>query len=180
MPNWVYNELTVESDNAERVEAVRAKLFAKDEDGNDKFSFAVLLPEERDNPEYRIYPDDKGSIDITKVDERVDAEGRKHYFNWYKFNCDKWGTKWDADNWTEGGVPNKIKVSFDTAWCEPDNWYAELCRAFPDVKISMEVDDIAWCKVYRYENGKHVNTKTWTEDEETGERIWIEDNEKAV
>ena len=44
--------------------------------------------------------------------------------NWYEWNCNNWGTKWDASNITiEDSTKNSILLTFDTAWSPPQAWF---------------------------------------------------------
>jgi len=49
--------------------------------------------------------------------------------NWYAWNIDNWGTKWDVspDDWDRNG--NAISMSFDSAWSPPVNLYETLTNA---------------------------------------------------
>ena len=54
--------------------------------------------------------------------------------NWYEWNCDNWGTKWDCSDshYTE---EDKI-LQFQTAWACPDKIIAEMKLMFPDLKFN--------------------------------------------
>ena len=53
--------------------------------------------------------------------------------DWYGWNCDNWGTKWDCSDSTydEG---DKI-LQFQTAWACPEKIIAEMKLAFPDLRF---------------------------------------------
>ena len=53
--------------------------------------------------------------------------------NWYEWNCDNWGTKWDCSDshYTE---EDKI-LQFQTAWACPEKIIAEMKLAFPDLRF---------------------------------------------
>ena len=54
--------------------------------------------------------------------------------DWYGWNCDNWGTKWDCSDshYTE---EDKI-LQFQTAWACPDKIIAEMKLMFPDLKFN--------------------------------------------
>ena len=54
--------------------------------------------------------------------------------NWYDWNCNNWGTKWDCSDshYTE---EDKI-LQFQTAWACPDKIIAEMKLMFPDLKFN--------------------------------------------
>ena len=58
---------------------------------------------------------------------------------WYNWNCNHWGTKWDA---SESYVDNideiddlddedDLVVMFNTAWSAPEPWYQKLSEIIP-------------------------------------------------
>jgi len=53
--------------------------------------------------------------------------------DWYGWNCDNWGTKWDCSDSTydEG---DKI-LQFQTAWACPEKIIAEMKLVFPDLRF---------------------------------------------
>ncbi len=66
-------------------------------------------------------------------------------FDWYTWNCDNWGTKWDAYesiisyNYDINPNPNIIQVdiTFLTAWSAPYAWLGTVSRTYPDVKFTL-------------------------------------------
>lgn len=47
--------------------------------------------------------------------------------NWYGWNVENWGTKWDAGvNYWERIDENTIMIEFDTAWSPPVEFYSTL------------------------------------------------------
>lgn len=155
MPNWVNNDLRITSENPDRIKAIRAKLFTVYNgtdfvgcDGKEYLSYAVLIPEDINDPNYRVKPE---NANITAIDKRDDGT----IFNWYDFHCDKWGCKWDVSPEecviTEDTDRN-ICVSFTSPWDCPCAWYHKLCEEFPDVSIELVAMDEAMD--YYWENGK--------------------------
>lgn len=53
------------------------------------------------------------------------------YFSWYDWNCQHWGTKWNA--YESKAIPGG--VSFETAWSAPHVVIAALAARFPDATI---------------------------------------------
>ena len=102
--------------------------------------FNADVPEDRRNLDYRIYPDATGWTGIQKEDERVDVNGRKHYFDWYKFHLEKWGTKWNAESKKaeieDLGDGNAVATyDFDTASNYPEPWFLAVVAKWPDLKF---------------------------------------------
>lgn len=72
-------------------------------------------------------------VDPTVSREEYD-EGK-----WYDSNCEYWGCKWDVtikDAYIDF-EDEEIRLSFDTAWSPPLNFYKELCKRF---NISLNAD----------------------------------------
>lgn len=67
--------------------------------------------------------------------------------NWYNWQVNNWGTKWDADVYHIDSnllsEPNSsevtLKVCFSTAWSPPTNWFNSLCDMLRDDEVSMEI-----------------------------------------
>lgn len=72
-----------------------------------------------------IIPEPKLEIDCPKKYIRtelshVQEDELKPWFDWYKWHCDKWGTKWGAyDGYTQTGK-TWIRLVFSTAWYFPE------------------------------------------------------------
>ncbi|MEE3759699.1 hypothetical protein V2H33_21955 [Escherichia coli] len=82
------------------------------------------------------------------VGSREDGTGR----NWYKFHLDKWGTKWNAYDCSIVEQENKMIITFDTAWSEPEEIVREIHKWFPEFMLTHEYFDEGWgffgCKRY--------------------------------
>lgn len=50
--------------------------------------------------------------------------------NWYDWNMQHWGTKWDVEDPVVMLVDNTIEINCDTAWGPPDVWARETARIF--------------------------------------------------
>ena len=63
--------------------------------------------------------------------------------NWYDWNCEKWGTKWNLDSGTSSEFEDRenglavIKYNFDTAWSPPDVVIKELAKQYPELKMQL-------------------------------------------
>ncbi|CAB4172046.1 hypothetical protein UFOVP1346_55 [uncultured Caudovirales phage] len=64
--------------------------------------------------------------------------------NWYNWNCEHWGTKWDACDaqvdhsdlgWECEEGEESLTYSFDTAWSDPASWFEVLGAKWPDLKL---------------------------------------------
>lgn len=80
---------------------------------------------------------------------------------WYEWRCEKWGTKWNADNSDVCVSLDGLEASywFDTAWCAPIPVVEELSRKFPEAEMVMDSFYESWtCARSRFEGGECVGT----------------------
>ena len=87
----------------------------------DVFSFNNFVPQQKDDPRYQ--------------------NGKEHAcataFNWYSWNCDNWGTKWDACETRLSWEGDDLVINFDTAWDVPREFIEKLSHLYPDVTIDV-------------------------------------------
>jgi hypothetical protein len=125
MPNWCYNNLSVYSDNKEKLEEVR-KAFCEDK----LLDYLVPMPEELKNQGFDSLSE--------KEQERLEQHnialyGSRDWFYWTNRN---WGTKWDVGAEDSKALESNdyavlenidiskdfkyfLKLSFDSAWGPP-------------------------------------------------------------
>jgi hypothetical protein len=104
MPNWCGNNAEFNNDDVAEVAKLEAHLKYLDEkDKTDNIQaglFGYFLPRP---PEF-----DEGE-------------------SWYGWNCENWGTKWEASIYSWEKVnENCIRINFDTAWSPPTAFYEFL------------------------------------------------------
>lgn len=71
--------------------------------------------------------------------QRYRANEAKYGFrNWYKWNLQHWGTKWDLDSSTQvEEQPNKLIYRFQTFENPPLPWFEVLRRSYLALKMNM-------------------------------------------
>ncbi len=117
MPNWCNNTLELQHDDAEMI--TRAKAAFKDGKLLNEF---CPVPESLHVTAGRV--GEKGSPEQTELEAQEKANIEAHgYSNWYDYCVNEWGTKWDVggDDYNEpiDEGPNKVIMSFDSAWAPP-------------------------------------------------------------
>lgn len=164
MTNWVYNNMTV-GGSKEQI---------------DKFISDMSQP----IPSH-IYPE--GSY-ISKDGEwkmeenivfsfwnAVAPTDLEHYFSsdhWYNWNCDNWGTKWDAkceesslDQLDRNEYPDgshSVTYRFETAWGAPNEVFVALAEKYPELEFG-----ITWEEEQGFgaelvgQNGEITETDSW-------------------
>jgi Ferredoxin-like domain in Api92-like protein len=156
MPNWVITKIYITGPE-DKIKEFEGKCLRpnRDEDGEFQrtFSFDRIKqrPEELVNtispspkPEVRKVKDMQGNEIVVEVyreninnatpDQQEELRRKYGHSNWYDWNCNNWGTKWDCSDshYTE---EDKI-LQFQTAWACPDKIIAEMKLMFPDLKFN--------------------------------------------
>lgn len=109
-------------------------------------------------------------------------------YDWYNWNCENWGTKWNAYNTaiTENS-PFFTEIEFDTAWSTPDPIIKALSVKYPNCVFEVIYADEDWGSNsgnYSYKNGDLICENTLTAEEAatkihgTREEYYGENNEE--
>ena len=117
MPNWCNNYLELEHDDPAMIE--RAKTAFADARLRAEF---CPVPESLHIVAGRVGSDEEP--DQKALEEATARNIATHgYGNWYDYCVNEWGTKWDVGgndyNEPQQDSPNKITMSFDSAWAPP-------------------------------------------------------------
>lgn len=134
MPNWCANHVTFKNVNAEEIKRLEDAF-----NSNKLFETFVAMPEELQDT---TSPSDKSNQDlITKYGTD----------NWYNWNVENWGTKWDA-NCEDGGIigqsETEITVGFDTAWSPPLAFYAKMEELGWEIRAAYFEPGMMFCGIY--------------------------------
>ena len=147
MPNWCNNRLSVRGPKAD-VQAFieKAKSAERKTYGGEPsvLSFASLVPPNYDDPDYQ-----------NAKECHVESDGEHPNFNWYNWQVNNWGTKWDVNpdeadveiNDDLGGDELEAVYSFSTAWSAPIEFYDAITEMFP----TLTFDAYGWepgCSVW--------------------------------
>jgi hypothetical protein len=121
MPNWCNNNLTLEHEDPAMIKRAYDAL----ERGEFLNEF-IPVPED-----LKITAGYLGDGDEQKELERKTAENREKYGygNWYDFQVNEWGTKWDVGGDGQSDIHpdgKMLHTSFDSAWSPPVNAYYKL------------------------------------------------------
>jgi hypothetical protein len=156
MPNWVITKIYITGPE-DKIKEFEGKCLRPNEDEDGEFQRAFSFdrikqrPEELVNtispspkPEVRKVKDMQGNEIVVEVyreninnatpDQQEELRRKYGHSNWYDWNCNNWGTKWDCSDshYTE---EDKI-LQFQTAWACPDKIIAEMKLMFPDLKFN--------------------------------------------
>ena len=142
MPNHCYNEIQIVSDKG--LAPIRKLIVNEKEDAEDAglidFNLCVPQPEE-----VRNSPAMLGREDREKP-------------NWYDWNTENWGTKWNAYQCEiiedcNGKYTDTLEIRFTTAWGVPDKWVKRLSE-----KLFEYDADANMCGFYRIEGYEDAGT----------------------
>ncbi|WP_405325530.1 hypothetical protein [Fibrobacter sp.] len=87
----------------------------------DAFSFNLFVPQDKTDPNYH-----------NGLEAHCGTE-----FNWFDWNIDHWGTKWDASDSSVEWEGDALVVKFNTAWSVPEEFIKALSKLYPKVSIAV-------------------------------------------
>lgn len=144
MPNHITNEVSfvgTEERVKELREFIKGQPWAESDDNSiSEFDFNKIIP-----PPANMVT---GTLSYDRMQE-LKAQGIP---NWYDWNIENWGTKWNAYNISS----TDEYIRFDTAWSTPDKVIEALSEKFPDVEIRVKYadEDLGYnCGTYTCLNG---------------------------
>jgi hypothetical protein len=183
MPNWVMNELTCVFQSEEEYNAFKEK--AKTEALYNSFFPMPSILEGTSSPhlapgdyinevnkhkntnfltlEEVATCDDEWVVHRAKeIIQNIKAFEQTGYHDWYSWNLDNWGVKWDASNCKSKELSdfNTIIFEFDSPWGTPEHFVRELSKLFPNATFEMVSGSIENDSHYEFtcEDGKFVET----------------------
>ena len=66
--------------------------------------------------------------------------------DWYHWNIDNWGTKWDVECYEEARIDDDyVELSFDSAWAPPVVWLEKVAKKYPKLKFSLKYNEPGMC-----------------------------------
>lgn len=160
MPNWCDNELWMHG-SKEDLEKIKAQVTNKE----GEFDFGLIVPTP-DHPDYNNEP--------------LPAEDMfKSKYNWYNWNVNNWGTKWNASDSVVGEVEEplegetnyRLQTWFSTAWAPSTPVTQALSEQYPNVFFEHKFIEEGgfFCGVIEFQNGEETHD-SW-EDEPSHESM---------
>lgn len=176
MPNWAYSDLVItgKSDALDQIEKTKFdfnKIIPPPQPLLDDCEAYCAVCKTRDNLDLTQHNKtckkcnigeniggrvghtgtDKERYSQLNKDEIKLAKGwRKKYGtdSWYEWNCDNWGTKWDASEIImERESPTELSVKFQTAWSPPEPIFMKLVEKY-NVRIEGEFETEGYEETY--------------------------------
>jgi len=166
MPNWVYNNLVIVandpvSDGADLerlVEQVGAEYCMKQSTYRDGKHEVSPVPVSQPFSFWNIVrPEDE---DLVKYEDSLGTPGAMPF--WYDWNCENWGTKWDAGNPSRHLHPHGVAYTFDTAWSPPLQAMAHLSQQHPNLILTLEwEEEQGFGGTFEFKNGEVEETDSY-------------------
>ena len=152
MPNWMHNYLTIEGPREllDYFKAVAAQPRVIDDTGAldpnpDGLSFWNF-----NSPPKNKYKEYFGTNGWSEGQRLGDSP-----YNWYNWNCEKWGVKWDASEVSISDNDTNLTYSFETPWGIPDGAFKAMSAQHPDLVFEVEYqEEQGWGGTIRYKKGK--------------------------
>lgn len=135
MPNWFYFSLEVSGKKEDVQEFVQNVKGSKDyETEGYEFDFNHFIPQ----PE-NIFRGNLGQ----KEEKYCEDNGLP---NWYRWNIDNWGTKWNAsvdDTWVISDLENVYSHHYDmrTAWADPRPIIIKMIEKYPHLDFEIQGEE---------------------------------------
>jgi len=145
MPNWVTNTLTVTGNKAdldkfvEQVGRTHTRQFSRYENVDGELRTITEDAEwTGDFTFWNIHAPDASILD----EYHGVADGKAGPNNWYAWNIDNWGTKWDASvSEVVHDGDNEWRVTFDTAWSPPYPVIAASAEQHPNLHFWLDWEE---------------------------------------
>lgn len=199
MPNWVKQKVTLYG-NHEKVEAVLFKVLPSEDyiNANKAFNEAFELPknlaEAGFKPEQFMKKTEFRDTDVTfdillpqpdmlfrdalsnKNEELLDKLGVP---NWYKWNRNNWGCKWDASESTfEWLDDDTAEITFWTPWEHAENWLSALadeCTKHSVLMCGLFANEDFGCLMGDFDNNDGTLSVYYSDyDSDIYEYVWGE------
>ena len=124
----------------------------------DDFSFENFVPADVNDPKYQ-----------NAKDACCQGDYRNPNFNWYDWNIDNWGCKWDASDSSVKWEGNDLVINFNTPWGTPEKFLEKFAKMYPDVTLEC---------FYFEEQGQFGKQKFWGDAKSENNWVWVLDSEK--
>jgi hypothetical protein len=144
MPNWVYNSIGV-SGNSQDLQgfmgkATKPRPWRDSEPDEERFSFWNFISP--DPTKLDLYFETNGwSKDMT-TGETIQTGNNE--FNWYNWNINNWGCKWDASeieiDYDEDDT-RFISIRFSTPWGMPEPVFRAMAEQHPELAFDFEWEE---------------------------------------
>jgi len=151
MPNWVTTKIKIRGKAEDLAAFVKKHIVTqkyKDGSTEDILDFETIIPSPKTIEEC---PAEYVIMDAEEAKENHlhwDDNDPTNWFNWYKWNIENWGTKWNSSNTSYPETDSilaqgstEIEIWLDTAWDPAMPVYNKLQEMYPNLKIDVYYGD---------------------------------------
>lgn len=141
LPNWIENVLTVKGETEDLLMFLDKHLIGS------WFKFDTVIPQpvtREECPKEYLVSDEIESRRL-KEDPPMSYPGDKTWFDWYNWNRDKWGCKWESEGFNpiskdmiKSEKITEIALKFTTAWTAPIPVVKALSVLYPRLGFILE------------------------------------------
>jgi hypothetical protein len=156
MPNWVYNTIVIEGKEAD-IKKFLDKA-QRTTNGVHNFSFWNFVTPPLDHLDE--YYETNGWTKDPNTGETIHTGNTE--FNWYNWNINNWGTKWNACEVSVEFIEKNLLIQFSTAWGQPDPVFVAMTEQHPELSFDFEwEEEQGWGGKALGESGIYTNTESW-------------------
>jgi hypothetical protein len=93
--------------------------------------------------------------------------------DWYNWNCQNWGTKWDAYDIDIDDNDDNFTYYFNTAWSPPLAWLEKIAAKYPNLELNLEYNEPGcdFGGVINYKNGEVIQDESYNLSEHNWEKV---------
>lgn len=178
MPNLCQNELFVKGNKKDIKEfKEEAKGTGEDEDTDLSMSNFLPVPEiltrmsaptfpvESKNLEKEMIKDIENGSDTIPITKKISEALEKKYGadNWYNWQVENWGTKWDIDAHLSTVSNEELVYDFMSAWSPPNNFLVGVSKFYPKLRFYLEYHEggMGFRGEFEAKNGKTTKDRSW-------------------
>ena len=155
MPNWCSNTLTIKHDDPAMLQRIRDAIPTENLFG----AFFPTPPELLEE-----VPVGEDFMERSKKREQENLE-KFGYTDWYNWNIQNWGTKWDTSVLTlNDDQPDMLNISFDTAWGPPGVFFEKMTDLGFDIEAHYLEEGMGFVGKYTSEDGDESYNFDGSED----------------
>lgn len=165
MPNWVFNSVSITGDQ-EKLDAFVAKATNPHPESFDEATGKVVYTNKPEFSFWNFVAPPKEAVESGEYFGTHGFSGGKAQGdtpnNWYNFQSEKWGTKWDACNAVVDNTVGSVTISYDTAWSIPDPVMTAMVEQHPDLSFEFHCEEEqGWGAKYEGSDGNLIETENW-------------------
>jgi hypothetical protein len=183
MPNWVYNSIGVDGKTEDLqsfiAKATKPRPWQDSEPDEERFSFWNFIAP--DPTKLDLYFETNGSSKDPITGEVVRTGDNE--FNWYNWNIENWGCKWDASEITidDSQGEGYFLIQFSTPWGMPTPVFQAMAEQHPELTFDFEwEEEQGWGGKAISKAGVYTEVDSWGIPESHADYLAISRKESCV